>query len=313
MVWRFVPPPGWPPPPPGFVPANGWRPDPGWPPAPAGWTFWVWDGDESSPPPPPPSAKPENQILQDTVSPAQALPAPDPRDRITSDDVQDRVASDDAVDKSGPEHPSWRVRRQEKHAAKEQVKEVASWQADQDLADEIATLARKMRQGLVTLPGLMLKGGEMPVWSTEAALIEPRVQQGHYVGKSTGVSLHVAKGVNYRVGGMRGHYVPGPEVQTPVDRGRVYVTSARVVFEGARTTREWLFGKLIGADASSDDHAVLLHVSNRAKVSGLMLGNLGPRFQAYLALGIAAGQEGGAAVAKRWSEAAETHRTQKPG
>jgi hypothetical protein len=68
--------------------------------------------------------------------------------------------------------------------------------------------------------------------------------------------------------------------------------------------REWLFAKLIGADASSDDHAVLLHVSNRQKVSGLVRGKLGPRFQAYLALGVAAGQDGGAAVAQQWSEAA---------
>lgn len=71
------------------------------------------------------------------------------------------------------------------------------------------------------------------------------------------------------------------------------MTSQRVVFEGCRTTREWLFTNLLGAEASSDDHAVLLHVSNRQKVSGRVLGELGARFQAYLALGVAAGQDGG--------------------
>ena len=50
-------------------------------------------------------------------------------------------------------------------------------------------------------------------------------------------------------------------MQIPVDRGQAYVTSQRVVFTGARATREWLFAKLVGADASSDDHLVLLHVS----------------------------------------------------
>lgn len=319
MVWRFVPPADWPAPPPGFVPANGWRPDPSWPPAPAGWTFWVWDADETSPPPPP-YAKPDDHLRSDPVSPDRpTLPAPEVRDAVPADDapqapdVQDRAETAGPVAENKRDYPSWRVRRQHRHAAKEQVKEVAAWAAEQALADEIAALAQEMQQGLITLPGLILQGGELPIWSTEAALIEPRVQQGHYVGGSTGVSLHVAKGVNYRVGGMRGHYVPGPELQTPVDQGRVYVTSARVVFEGARTTREWLFAKLIGADASADDHAVLLHVSNRQKVSGLRLGKLGPRFQAYLALGVAAGQDGGAAVARRWSEAAEAHRAQKPG
>ncbi|GAB2582715.1 hypothetical protein [Microlunatus antarcticus] len=37
---RFVPPPGWPPAPPGWVPPPGWQPDPAWPPAPVGWRFW---------------------------------------------------------------------------------------------------------------------------------------------------------------------------------------------------------------------------------------------------------------------------------
>lgn len=240
-------------------------------------------------------------------------PPPTPSEMPDKATVQDRTTRVSAVAEAGSEHPSWRVRRQERHAAKEHTQEVAVWQADQDFADEVAAVARETQQGLTTLPGLLLKTGELPFWSATAALIEPRVQQGHYVGKSTGVSLHVAKGVNYRVGGMRGHYVPGPEVQTPIDHGQVFVTSQRGVFEGGRTTREWLFTELLGADASSDDHAVLLHVSNRQKASGLVLGQLGARFQAYLALGVAAGQDGGAAVAQRWSEAAEAHRRQKPG
>src|SRR5215831_16996260 len=41
---RFNPAPGWPPPPPGFVPPPHWQPDPSWPPAPPGWQIWVDDG-----------------------------------------------------------------------------------------------------------------------------------------------------------------------------------------------------------------------------------------------------------------------------
>src|SRR5262249_11694990 len=43
MGLRFNPAPGWPPPPPGFVPPPDWRPDPSWPPAPPGWQLWVTD------------------------------------------------------------------------------------------------------------------------------------------------------------------------------------------------------------------------------------------------------------------------------
>ena len=41
---RFNPAPGWPPPPPGFVPPPHWQPDPSWPPAPPGWQLWIDDG-----------------------------------------------------------------------------------------------------------------------------------------------------------------------------------------------------------------------------------------------------------------------------
>jgi hypothetical protein len=41
---RFNPAPGWPSPPPGFVPPPHWQPDPSWPPAPPGWQLWVDDG-----------------------------------------------------------------------------------------------------------------------------------------------------------------------------------------------------------------------------------------------------------------------------
>ena len=48
MGRRFNPAPGWPPPPPGFVPPAHWQPDPSWPAAPPGWQIWV---DDSAPDP----------------------------------------------------------------------------------------------------------------------------------------------------------------------------------------------------------------------------------------------------------------------
>ena len=55
MGLRFNPAPGWPPPPPGFVPPPHWQPDPSWPPAPPGWQLWVDDDvpDRQSPSDPP--------------------------------------------------------------------------------------------------------------------------------------------------------------------------------------------------------------------------------------------------------------------
>lgn len=48
----FNPPPGWPAPPAGFVPDEGWQPDPHWPAAPPQWSFWVDDAGKTTSPPP---------------------------------------------------------------------------------------------------------------------------------------------------------------------------------------------------------------------------------------------------------------------
>lgn len=210
------------------------------------------------------------------------------------------------------QHLSWRERREEKHAEHQHEEAVAAWRVEQDEADAMAHAAQVAASGGVLIQGLLLKRGEVALWSGPAALIEPRVAPGHYVGGYQGVSLRIAKGVNYRVGGGRGHYVPGPEVQIPVDQGQAFVTSQRVVFTGTRATREWAYAKLVGADASSDERTVLLHVSNRQKVSGLSLGNAGPRFQAHLVLGLAISQDGVDAVAKRYAQAAAEHRGTRP-
>jgi hypothetical protein len=45
----FNPPPGWPKPPQGWTPPNGWKPDPAWPKPPVGWQLWIpagGDGDK---------------------------------------------------------------------------------------------------------------------------------------------------------------------------------------------------------------------------------------------------------------------------
>lgn len=43
MSARFNPAPGWPVPPEGWTPPEGWEPDPSWPAPPEGWQFWVED------------------------------------------------------------------------------------------------------------------------------------------------------------------------------------------------------------------------------------------------------------------------------
>jgi hypothetical protein len=86
MGLRFNPPPGWPPPPPGFVPPPGWRPDPSWPPPPSGWRLWVPDDPVASPGGwpgigPPPASPPPADPVPTGPLPTAAMPAwPGPAD-----------------------------------------------------------------------------------------------------------------------------------------------------------------------------------------------------------------------------------------
>jgi hypothetical protein len=208
--------------------------------------------------------------------------------------------------------PTWRERRADRHAAKEHLRAVNDWEAEQAVLDRLASKARQAAEGGGGSTGMMLKAGEAELWDGSASLIEPRRAAGHYQGGYSGVSFRIAKGVRYSLGGTRGHYVPGPEVQAPVDSGRVFVTSQRVVFAGGRTTREWNFAKLIGVDSSHDDNTVLVHVSNRQKVSGLALGAAGGEFLRFLALGVAISQTGAQAVAAECEQSAEEHRRLQP-
>jgi len=106
-----------------------------------------------------------------------------------------------------------------------------------------------------------------------AGLIEARRGPGHYQGGSQGVSLHIAKGVSYRIGAQRGTFVPGEERPTVIDHGVAVVTDRRVVFEGSGQTREWAFAKLVGVQHLPG--LTMIHVANRQRVSGVVYGEAG--------------------------------------
>ncbi|WP_433672436.1 hypothetical protein ACQP06_12925 [Nocardia sp. CA-136227] len=90
------------------------------------------------------------------------------------------------------------------------------------------------------------------------------------------------------------------------------ITTSRVVFTGSRSTREWRFDKLVSVDTDPDEAAVLLHVANRQKVSGLLPGNNSPTLQTYLDLGLAISERGPEAVARELQATANPHMASQP-
>jgi hypothetical protein len=181
--------------------------------------------------------------------------------------------------------------RKEKKAAEAYQQELTRWQTTRDAYAEMLELASSFNGG--TDPELMLGAGEALFYKvTDASLVEDRQGRGTYTGGSQGLSIPVGtlggRSVRYRVGATRGHYVQGAPAPTAIDNGTVFITDTRVLFQGAKQTRECQFAKLIGFHHSDDDASTTFSVSNRQKPTTVHYGaSVGPHFDFRLALALA--------------------------
>jgi len=179
----------------------------------------------------------------------------------------------------------------EQKAATEHQAAVEHWQAQRDAYTDLVRTARTF--GGTTSADLMLAPGEVLFYTvTGCSLIEDRAGQGHWEGRSQGVSIPVGslggRSVRYRVGASKGHYVKGAPVSTAVDNGTVYITSRRVVFAGSRQTRECAFAKLVGFHHDDRSGSTTFSVSNRQKATTVHYGrSLSAAFDFRLDLALA--------------------------
>jgi hypothetical protein len=152
------------------------------------------------------------------------------------------------------------------HARVRQAWQKESAELD-DMLDEVGTFRG---ESAAEVPGFVGRKGErVYLVGSGAGLIEPRVQQGHWESGSQGFSFRVAKGVSYRIGQTRGHYIPGPETLTAIDSGRVLISDQRIVFQGDMQAREWAYAKLVGYHHDETGPWTSLHESNRQKTSAI--------------------------------------------
>jgi hypothetical protein len=162
------------------------------------------------------------------------------------------------------------------HAALEQAQAaLAQWQQLRDAQADLVRMATTYT-GQQSSDALVLKKTES-LYSTVSgvSLVEERRGQGHYAGASHGLSIPVGSvgghTIRYRVGATRGHYEQAPPVPTAIDTGTVYITDQRVVFTGARQTRECAYAKLLSTHFDADGTCTLA-VSNRQKPTVLHYG-----------------------------------------
>ena len=165
-----------------------------------------------------------------------------------------------------------RKRRAQKEAADKA-------KADADLKTAIEDLIA-IAEGETSDPEggpLVLKSGEGLVYvMSGGGLFEPRRERGHWSGRSAGFSVPVTDGIRFRVGKSAGTYVQGQEKPTIIDTGDISFTTQRVVFQGGKYTREWLFSKLVGVVHDANQPCTAIQVSNREKTSGIVYAGVSP-------------------------------------
>lgn len=167
----------------------------------------------------------------------------------------------------------------------------AAWSRDDQL---LAWMQSAARNGFQTerrpaATGFVAKRGEELFGSFgNCRLIEVRRGAGHYRGGSSGFSFRITRGVQYRVGGSAGSYVPGAQELRITDDGDVHISSTRVTFQGGKKSREWSYGKLLGLTHDPVRPITMIHVSNRQNASGIAYPpEHAPQFRFLLELGVA--------------------------
>ncbi len=97
---------------------------------------------------------------------------------------------------------------------------------------------------------IFLKRNEVAHYQTNCELYEERIKR-EYVGGHSGVSIRVAKGVYWRVGGFKGYPVE-KTVLTKIDQGKLVITNKRIVFSGDRKSFSIPYSKLIDIELFKD-------------------------------------------------------------
>jgi hypothetical protein len=168
----------------------------------------------------------------------------------------------------------WFKERRAKRVEQAYDQSLASWQVHRDAYGQLVEVARNF-EGTDSSDIVLGNGEALFLQVTDCALIEERATGGHYEGRSSGFSVPVAsiggRSIRYRVGASRGHFVAGEPTPTAIDTGTAYVTNQRVIFQGARQTRECKFAKLIGFQ--HDGASTTFSVSNRQKPTTVYYGS----------------------------------------
>jgi hypothetical protein len=191
-----------------------------------------------------------------------------------------------------------KAKRAYKSSLSEYQNSYADWKRDIEIFTNIKAAFELAAKGEDAVENLTVqKAGEIVLWRGQGQFHEAGRTAGHYEGSSQGISIPVVAGIRYRVGAMRGSFVPGNEIQVYKEVGDVVLTTDRLMFNGMMNTKEWAFSKWNGAATSNDETDFIFHVSNRQKTSGILFeSHVGREFNRFLAQALNSAEQGLSAV-----------------
>jgi hypothetical protein len=120
----------------------------------------------------------------------------------------------------------------------------------------------------VTSPAI-LRRGEFIIHQTQGYLLEYVEGPTQFQSGSTGVSFGIGGSVRMNVGGTQGQIQRGQEALTAIDQGYIVFTSQRIIFAGARESREWTLSKISTAQGIEDRSGFMLGYSALQRLEGL--------------------------------------------
>lgn len=96
----------------------------------------------------------------------------------------------------------------------------------------------------LTSTNVITQKDEKVYWIEPSSLLEERAVNRRYAGGSQGVSFKIMKGVSYRIGGHKGHYVADKE-NVKVSSGKLIITNKRLIFSGDNKSFSTRIDKII--------------------------------------------------------------------
>lgn len=121
---------------------------------------------------------------------------------------------------------------------------------------DINSFISKLQKGMINIntgdysPIIPQKNEKTSIIMNNISLLEPRSVR-NYSGAYGGPTIHVAKGVSFRLGGVSGHSESHEEIK-PIDKGTLVLTNKRLIFIGTKRTTNIDLRKIVAIKPYKD-------------------------------------------------------------